>query len=124
MKMKKLNLSGGNLKSKIYWGTMLFVSLTLFGFAAFGLTDFSFRQLLVLAVALAVSAFANQHQIRIPKTSVDFSAKEIFVFWGTIWLGVPGGVFLAVAASLARFNLSQKNKFSWLFGVFSNVCAA
>jgi diguanylate cyclase (GGDEF)-like protein len=122
--MEKLNPSSGNLKSKIYWGAMLCVSLVLFGLAALGLDDFSLQQFWVLAVALAVSVFANQHQIRIPKTSTDFSAKELVVFWGAIWLGVPGGVFLAVAASLARFNISQKNKFRWLFGVFSNVCAA
>lgn len=122
--MENLNLYDNNLKSKIYWGTMLCVSLALFGFTALRLVDFSLQQFSVLIMALAVSVFANQHQIRIPGTSVDFSAKEMVVFWGTIWLGVPGGVFLGIGASLAGFNSSQKNKFKWLFGVFSNICAA
>jgi diguanylate cyclase (GGDEF)-like protein/putative nucleotidyltransferase with HDIG domain len=122
--MEKSSLPGDNLKAKIYWGILLCMSLALLGFAAFSLADFSLRQFLVLAFALAVSLFANQHQIRIPKTAADFSAKEIIIFWGTIWLGVPGGVFLAVGCALARFNIVQKNKFQWLFGVFSNACTA
>jgi diguanylate cyclase (GGDEF)-like protein/putative nucleotidyltransferase with HDIG domain len=124
MKMEEFNLSGNNLKSKAYWAILLGASLILLGFAAFRLDDFSLPQFGVLAVALAVSVFANQHQIKIPGTAVNFSAKEIVVFWGIIWLGVPGGVFLAVVSSIVRFNVEQKNKFKWLFGVFSNVCAA
>ena len=122
--MEELYLSGSNLKSKVYWAIMLCASLFLFGIAALGLENFSLQQLGVLAVALAVSVFANQHQIRIPGTAADFSAKEIVVFWGTIWLGVPGGVFLAAVSAVARFNIEQKNKFKWLFGIFSNVCTA
>src|SRR5215204_3065166 len=124
MKMEKLNLSDSNLKSKIYWAALLCASLALLGLTAFRLDDFSLAQFGVLAVALAVSVFANQHQIRIPWTGANFSAKEVVVFWGIIWLGIPGGVFLALASSLVRFNVEQKNKFRWLFGVFANVCTA
>src|SRR5215213_2462798 len=124
MKMEEFNLSGNNLKSKIYWAILLGASLVLFGLAAFRLDDFSLQQFGVLAVTLAVSVFANQHQIKVPGTAINFSAKEIVVFWGTIWLGVPGGVFLAVVSSLVRFNVEQKNKFKWLFGIFSNICTA
>ena len=46
------------------------------------------------------------------------------VFWAIFWLGIPGGVFLAVSAALARFGIEKKDKFQWLFGIFSNVCAA
>ncbi len=121
--MEKYNLAGENLKSKIYWAVMLCISFVLLGFAALNLNDFSLEQFGVLAVALAVSVFANQHQVRIPGTATDFSAREIVVFWGIIWLGVPGGVFLAVVSSLVRFNVEQKNKFRWLFGVFCGVSA-
>ena len=117
-------LPANNLKTKIYWSLLLGISLVLCGFAVFQAAVFSLQEFLVLSGALAVSAFANQHQITIPKTSANFSAKEIIVFWGIIWLGVPGGVFLAVCASLARFYIVGKNKSRWLFGVFTDVCAA
>lgn len=122
--METYNLSGGNLQSKIYWSILLGASLVFTGFAAFQFENFSLQQFLILAVAAAVAVFANQHQVRLPKTATDFSAREIAVFWGAIWLGVPGAVFLAVASSLIRFNISQKDKFKWLFGVFSSVCTA
>ncbi len=122
--MQEISLSGYKLKTKIYLGILLCLSISAFGFSAFQLTGFSFLQFLVLGFSLLISAFANQHQIRIPKTSTDFSAKEIIIFWGTIWLGVPGGVFLAASASFARFNLAQRNKVQWLFGVFTNVLTA
>jgi diguanylate cyclase (GGDEF)-like protein/putative nucleotidyltransferase with HDIG domain len=124
MKMEKTSLSGDNLKTKIYWGILFCFGLFMFGFSALGLIDFSIRQLIVLIIALVVSVFANQHQFRIPKTSIDFSAKEILVFWGTIWLGVPGAVFLAISASYARFNINQRDKGKWLFDILVNVCAA
>ncbi len=121
--MEKISLAGYNLKAKFFWSLLLSLSLTLLGFAAFQLTEFSFRQLLVLGIGLVVSVFANQHQTKIPKTSSNFSAKELIVFWGIIWLGLPGGVLLAVSASLARLNINRKNKVQWLFGVFVNVCS-
>ncbi len=122
--MEELDLSDRNLKSKAYWALMLLASLGALGLAAFGLDDFSSTHFAVLAVALAVSVFANQHQAKIPGTAGNFSAKEIVVFWGIIWLGIPGGVFLAAVSALVRFNIEREDKFKWLFGVFSNVCAA
>jgi diguanylate cyclase (GGDEF)-like protein/putative nucleotidyltransferase with HDIG domain len=122
--MEKYNLAGENPKSKIYWAAMLCLSLALLGLAALRLDAFSLQDFAVLLVALAVAVFANQHQVRIPRTGTNFSAREIVVFWGIIWLGVPGGVFLAVASSLVRFDLEQKNKFRWLYGVFCGVSAA
>jgi len=119
--MEKLTLSGENLKSKIYWSIMLVSSLCALGFAVIGFTDFSLHQLPVFGVALAVSVFAGQHQFKIPRTSVVFSAKESLIFWGTIWLGIPGAVFLALSISLARFSRGRQNNFSWLFGVFFNT---
>src|SRR5215204_1747257 len=104
MKMEELDLSGNNLKSKVYWAILLCASLVVLGFTAFGLDNFSLQQFGVLAVALAVSVFANQHQVKIPGTPANFSAKEIVVFWGIIWLGIPGGVFLAAVSSIVRFN--------------------
>jgi len=121
--MEEFNRSDRNLKSKVYWAIMLCTGLLACGFAALGLSDFSSTQFGVLAVALAVSVFANQHQVKIPGTNAYFSAKEIVVFWGIIWLGIPGGVFLAAASASARLNIERKDKFKWLFGVFSNVSA-
>jgi diguanylate cyclase (GGDEF)-like protein/putative nucleotidyltransferase with HDIG domain len=121
--MEKMSLSGYSLKAKIFWCALFAVSICMFCFAVFGLTGFSLRQLLVLGIALTVSAFANQHQIKIPKTGVHFSVKESLAFWAIVWLGLPGGVLIAISASLVRFDFAERNKMRWLFGIFVNVCA-
>lgn len=121
--MEKISLSGKNLKTTIYWGILLCLSIFVLGFTAFQIIDFSLRQLGVLGIALVVLAFANQHQIKIPKTSANFSAKELIVFWGIIWLGIPGGVILSAGAVFAQFKIAQRNKFQWLFSLFANICA-
>ncbi len=121
--MEKINLSGYSLKAIFFWCGLFAVSICICGFAAFGLIGFSLRQFFVLGIALAVSAFANQHQIKIPKTSVHFSVKEAIGFWAIIWLGLPGGVLIAVSASLARYVFAEKNNVRWLFGIFVNVCS-
>ncbi|HEY8563214.1 MAG TPA: diguanylate cyclase [Pyrinomonadaceae bacterium] len=122
--MEELNLSGNNLKSKVYWTILLLASVVLLGFAALGLENFSFSHLVGLAIALLVAVFANQHQIKIPGTAADFSPREIVVFWAVIWLGVPGAIFLAAVSSIARFNAERQNKFKWLFGAFSGIVGA
>ena len=121
--MEKMNLSGYSLKVRVFWCGLFAVSICMCGFAVFGLTEFSLRQLFVLGITLAVSAFANQHQIKIPKTSVHFSAKEALTFWAIIWLGLSGGVLIAVSASFVRYVFAEKDKVRWLFGIFVNVCS-
>ena len=117
-------LSQYNLTAKIFLAGLLCLSILASGFAAVQLNGFALAQFLLLGGALLVSAFANQQQFRIPKTSSVISANEIIVFWSIVWLGVPGGVLAAIGASFARYDLVQKNKVRWLFGLFSNICAA
>lgn len=112
-----------NLKTKIFGGAVFFLSIFAVGYALIELSAFSAQQLIVLSVAIAVSCFVNQHETRIPKTQILLSAKELVMFWGMIWLGVPGAVFLAASSSLARYKLAVKSKFHWLFSVFTNICA-
>jgi diguanylate cyclase (GGDEF)-like protein/putative nucleotidyltransferase with HDIG domain len=118
-----MNLSDYNPKARIFWSSLLAFNIFILGFAVFQLTSFSLRQFAVLGIALTVSAFANQHQIKIPKTSVHFSVKESIIFWAIIWLGLPGSVLIAASASLVRFDFAERNKVRWLFGGFVNVCS-
>src|SRR5687767_6157778 len=61
----------------------------------------SFSHITVLLAALFVSILISRYELRIPGTSVNFSASDIFAFWGVIWLGVSGGVLVSATASLA-----------------------
>ena len=117
----KSNLSNYSRQTKILWYVMLGAALFALGFAVYQLLSFSLLQFWVLGVAIIVSALLSRYEFRIPKTPAVISAGGIGVFWGTIWLGIPGGVFLGAAASLARYGIGSKNKKLWLFEVFANI---
>ena len=117
----KLDLAEYNLQTKVYWYVMLCLSFVALAFAAYKLTAFSLVQFLMLGGSLFISSIINKYQIKIPKTHTAVSAKEMIVFWGTIWLGVPGAILLAASASLARPLAASRSRKQWFFNVFVNV---
>lgn len=122
--MERFSLSDYNLKTKTYWGAMFCLSLFALCFAVYRVTEFSFLQLAALGVALIISLLVNKYQVQIPNTQTAFSAKEVVVFWGIIWLGIPGGILLAASASLTKFDKAKKSQNRWLFSIFVNTLAA
>ena len=99
-------------QSKLLWysvviaaGVALVASLIEVTFLSFSLT-----QLSILSAALFVSVLISRYEVRIPGTSVNFSAGDIFAFWGVIWIGVSGGILLSLTASLARYGVSTRNR--------------
>lgn len=101
--MKKLNFSGYNLQAKIFCALIVLCGLTAFGFAAFSARSFSGAQAIVLLVTLIVGALVNQYQFTIPRTPIVVAFGELVIFWAILWLGAPGGILIAVAASIAAF---------------------
>ena len=125
--MKRFDFSNYNLQTKIYWSAMLCLSLAASGFAIYKITEFSFVEFLVLGGSLVISSFVNKYQFKIKGTQTTVSAKELVVFWGTLWLGIPGAILLAASASLTKFGLAKKSPRQWLFNTFVNIvstCAA
>ena len=122
--MKKLDLSGYNLPTKIYWILMSCLSVMAVLFAAAGCFSFSAGQLLTLAISLVIAALVNQHHFIIPKTRVNVSVRKIFIFWGAVWLGVPGAVILAVVSSIVKYRLSIKDRNHWLLSIYVNVVSS
>lgn len=118
------NLSRYKLTFRIFWYLMLCLSLFALGIAVVGSFSFSMRQFAVLSVALIISVLVNRHRFTIPQTNLKFTAKELSVFWSIVWLGVPGGVLLAAAASLADYKIALKDKTRWLFAAFVSVVSA
>lgn len=122
--MKNFDLSQYKLQTKILWWTLGILSLPALGFAVFGALSFSLSQFATLGTALFVSALINQHRLRIPGTKTNLSVKEFFIFWATLWLGVPGAVFLAAGSVAARFYVTEKDSKHFVFLVFANINTA
>ncbi len=80
-KMARFSLSDYNLKTKIYWYVMLYLSLFALCFGVYIVIEFSFLQFAVLGVSIVISPLVNKFQIKIPKTKTTISAKEL-VFFG------------------------------------------
>lgn len=121
--MNQFSLSNYNTPTKIYWSLLALSTLGLTVFSSIGFNEYLPLQFAVLAVAIIVSAIVSQHQTKIPKVKLNVSAKESVVFWGIIWLGIPGGVLLSLAGGLATFRLFPKDKKRWLATVFCSVIA-
>jgi diguanylate cyclase (GGDEF)-like protein/putative nucleotidyltransferase with HDIG domain len=70
----------------------------------------SFARTGVVVTSLFVSVLVSRYAPRIPGTNIRFSLKEIFGFWGVIWLGISGGVLLGATASIANRRIAYKSR--------------
>jgi diguanylate cyclase (GGDEF)-like protein/putative nucleotidyltransferase with HDIG domain len=122
--VKNLIPSEYNLQAQIFWWFLLLSSVTASGMAVVGLVSFSTLQFVGLFVALIIAAVVNQHQFTIPQTKITLTAREIVIFWGIIWLGVPGGVLLAACVLAASYKNAPKDKVKWLLDGFINITSA
>jgi diguanylate cyclase (GGDEF)-like protein/putative nucleotidyltransferase with HDIG domain len=64
--------------------------------------SFSITMLIVLAASIFVSAIVGRYEVEVPRTGITFKPKDLMAFWGIIWLGLPGGIILSLAASLSE----------------------
>ncbi|HEX8289348.1 MAG TPA: diguanylate cyclase [Pyrinomonadaceae bacterium] len=121
--MKKHSLSEYNGQMKILWCAMLCASVFALVYAVFGAFSYSVSQLVVLGFSLFISVLLSRQTINIPGTQARISFNQLIVFWGIIWLGIPGGVLISFCAALAKINKKEKNLEPKIFQLFSNVSA-
>ena len=77
------------------------------------LFSFSFSQIGILCVAALVSVLVAQFALRIPGTNSYFYPKTVFTFWGVVWLGVFGGVLLALSSAFADRGDLWSDPWKW-----------
>ncbi len=122
-KVTPFSLANCNSQTKIYLVLLMILSIAGLISGAIGLFSFSLNQFAVLAIGIVVTGISNLHQPRLPGSKITISAKEVAAFWGIIWLGVSGGIFLSLAASLAAYWCYPKDKTRWGADVFFNIIA-
>jgi hypothetical protein len=105
------------------WLTLA-ASLLIFGAAVYESFSFSAAQLVALSVTLIIAALVSQYQFTILRTGTTLTARELIIFWGTIWLGTAGGVLLAAGIAAAQYKISRNDKREQLFGAAVNIIAA
>ncbi len=103
---------------------MLILCLLTLGFSIFKTIEFSLVQFALLGGSLVVASLINGYKTKISQTQTIITANELVVFWGAMWLGIPGAVLLAACFSLTKFELAKKSPVHWLFNASVNVFAA
>lgn len=105
------------------WVVLCIAAVTTVSLAANSISNRSLTDLTTLAAALFVAVLVCQHQIKIPFTQINVSAKTIFALWGVMWLGPDAGLILAAGASIARYVKILQTEQAKLLSVFSDITA-
>lgn len=124
IKVKNFSLSGYNLQTRLSFGLLALFSIAICATAIFGIFSFSIQQFVGLFAALTIAVVVNQHQFTIPRTKISLTAREIIIFWGIVWLGIPGAILLAAGVSAAAYKTAPKDKNKWLLESFINIISA
>ncbi len=122
--MKTTKLSEYSWQTKILWYAMLSVSIAALGLAFYELSSYSVFHLVVLAISIGAAALLNEHPIKITGRQSRISAGELLIFWGIIWFGLPGGVFIATASVIAKLMRKGKDLVGDLFNTFAVIVSA
>ncbi len=102
----------------------MLVAVVTVGWTLYEVISFTLLQFVVLAVALAVSALVNQHELKIPNTKITLNAADLTVFTGIILLGIPGGILLAASVAAVRCGFAPEDKERWIFDDCLRIIAA
>ena len=95
---------------KSHWWLVSTVGLAVVGFASYEAFFFSFSKMVVLASSVFVAFLVSKYEARIPNTSITFTPKTIFAFWGILSLGTAGGVLVAACATISTFGRYQNSR--------------
>jgi uncharacterized domain HDIG len=119
--MKIFTDDANKTETSIIWYVMLGAAVLSVVFAGISLFSFSLTGIIVLVVSIFVSVLLNRYTAVIPKSRIVLSTKNIFAFWGIIWLGAGGGVFLGLSASLTRLLRCRNERCGGAFSVFTDI---
>src|SRR5687768_17388460 len=101
--MKIFSSPNDTWQSRTLWLGSVGAAVAVLGFAVIEILalTLSVSRAAVVLASVFVSVLVGRYNVRIPRTQITFSTKDIFGFWGVIWLGVSGGILLGACASIA-----------------------
>ncbi len=108
------NLSEFSFKARAYIGALAAAGFGAILFSVYEGISYSPTEWLIVATVTFIGLIIGQYQIKIPHTSIQVSAKEPIIFWGTLWLGIGGGVLLAILCGIGSYRSKVKNPVRWV----------
>src|SRR6266404_324038 len=112
--MKPIEMSDYNRAAKLYWTVMVIAGATVFVWAIRHCFSFSPTQWAQFAGLLALVILAGSNPIRIPNTRSSFTAGDVFIFLGVLFLGVPAAIVIGVFDAFVSARRTSKRAASWI----------
>ena len=112
--MKLIDLSDYNRPAKTYWTVMVIAGAAVFAWAAQHAFSLSGIQWAGFAGLLSLVILAGSNPIRIPNTRSSFTAGDVFIFLGVLFLGIPAAILIGVADSFVSSRRTSKRMASWI----------
>lgn len=108
--MNGYGILDNNWQTKILWCTASAAALFMLAFSLFEAFRMPLSSIGVLIVATFIAVIISRYPVNVPGTPISFSLKTLFAFWGVMWLGLPGGVLIGAAASVASVGFKTRDK--------------
>jgi diguanylate cyclase (GGDEF)-like protein/putative nucleotidyltransferase with HDIG domain len=112
--MKLIEMSDYNRPARIYWTAMVLAGGSVFVWAALSCFSFSPKQWAGFAGLIALVILAGSNPIRIPNTKSSFTAGDVFIFLGVLFLGVPAAIVIGVTDAFVSCCRTSKRVASWI----------
>ncbi len=112
--MKLIEMSDYNRAAKTYWTVMVIAGATVFVWAIRHCFGFSPTQWAQFAGLLVLVILAGSNPIRIPNTRSSFTAGDLFIFLGVLFLGVPAAIVISVFDAFVSARRTSKRAASWI----------
>jgi len=112
--MKLIEMSDYNRAAKTYWTVMVIAGTSVFLWAIRHSFGFSPAQWGGFAGLLSLVILAGANPIRIPNTRSSFTAGDVFIFLGILFLGIPAAIVIGASDALVGARRTSKRATSWI----------
>jgi diguanylate cyclase (GGDEF)-like protein/putative nucleotidyltransferase with HDIG domain len=112
--MKLIDMSDYNRPARTYWTVMVIAGASVFVWAAQRCFSLSGMQWAGFAGLLSLVILAGSNPIRIPNTRSSFTAGDVFIFLGVLFLGIPAAIVIGVVDAFVSSRQTSKRVASWI----------
>ena len=98
--MRLIDLSDYNRPAKTYWTVMVIAGTGVFAWAAQHAFSLSRIQWAGFAGLMLMVILAGSNPMRIPNTKSSFTAGDVFIFLGVLFLGIPAAILIGARRGL------------------------
>jgi diguanylate cyclase (GGDEF)-like protein/putative nucleotidyltransferase with HDIG domain len=112
--MKLIEMSDYNRAARTYWTVMVIAGAGVFGWAVQSCFSLSGRQWIGFAGLLSLVILTGSNPIRIPNTRSSFTAGDVFIFLGVLFLGIPAAIVIGVVDTFVSSRQTSKRVASWI----------